>query len=64
MLIQHSSALILHRLSRIEAQTLSAAPALVAKYRGEMMIEKAIEKLDAPEKGPLAVARALVDKQA
>lgn len=49
MLIQHSQPIILHRMSKLEAQSLEAGAALIAKYRGDMMIAEAIERLDAPK---------------
>ncbi|WMT89171.1 hypothetical protein [Pelagibacterium sp. H642] len=48
MLIQHSSTIVIHRLASVEAQSLEARGALVAKHRGEVMIRQAIERLDAP----------------
>lgn len=35
-------------MARIEAGNLEATTALIARERGAMMIEKAIERLDAP----------------
>lgn len=49
MLIQQSPQIIVHRLASVEAQSLEARGALVAKHRGEAMIRQAIERLDAPE---------------
>ena len=48
MLINHSPDILFHRMARIEAGSLEAMTALIAKERGAMMIEKAIDRLDAP----------------
>ena len=48
ILIQHSAEILLHRMARIEAGNLEATTALIARERGATMIEKAIERLDAP----------------
>ena len=52
MLIRHSSEILVNRLAQIEARSVEASQALVAKIRGDMMISAAIEKLDAPKGGP------------
>lgn len=64
MLIRHSQDIIVHQLARIEAGSLEASQALVAKYRGEQMIAEAVARLEAPaEMSPDETERA-VDKVA
>lgn len=48
MLIGHSPDILFHRMARIEAGSLETMTALIAKERGAMMIEKAIDRLEAP----------------
>ena len=48
MLIGHSPDILFHRMARLEAGSLEATTALIARERGAMMIEKTIERLDAP----------------
>lgn len=48
MMIQQSSQIVLHRLASIEARSLDARGALIAKHLGEVMNRQAIERLDAP----------------
>lgn len=48
MVIQQSSQIVLHRLASIEARSLDARGALIAKHLGEVMTRQAIERLDAP----------------
>ncbi|WP_421952328.1 hypothetical protein [Pelagibacterium sp.] len=63
MLIQHSAEILLHRMARLEAGSLEATTALIARERGAMMAEKAIERLDAPTAAE-AEAMHLIDKSA
>jgi hypothetical protein len=63
MLIRHSPEILLHRMARIEAGSLEATTALIARERGAMMIEKAVERLDAPAAAE-AGASHQIDKRA
>ena len=63
MLIRHSFEIVVNRLARIEAGSVEASQALVAKYRGEQMVREAVARLD--EVGEAAGRdRAAVDKSA
>ncbi|WP_332711617.1 hypothetical protein [Pelagibacterium mangrovi] len=48
MVIQQSSQIVLHRLASLEARSLDARGALIAKHLGEVMNRQAVERLDAP----------------
>ena len=63
MLIQHSADILFHRMASIEAGSLSAKAALIARERGAMIAEKTIEPLDAPAEGD-AGATHRIDKSA
>ena len=63
MLIQHSPEILFHRMARIEAGSLEATAALIARERGAMMIEKTIARLDAPVEAE-AEATHQIDKSA
>ncbi|WP_417583690.1 hypothetical protein [Pelagibacterium sp.] len=62
MLIQHSADILLHRMARIEAGSLEATTALIARERGAVAIEKAIARRDAPKSDVQATSH--IDKSA
>lgn len=64
MLIRHSPEILFHRMARIEAGSLEATAALIARERGAMMIEKTIARLDAPVAATEAAATDQIDKSA
>ena len=63
MLIRHSPEILFHRMARIEAGSLEATAALIARERGAMMIDKTIARLDAPV-GAETEATHQIDKSA
>ena len=62
MLIRHSFEIVVNRLARIEAGSLEASQALVAKYRGEQMAAEAVARLDDPAGAAGRDRAAMVDK--
>ena len=62
MLIRHSFEIVVNRLARIEAGSVEAGPALVAKYRGAQMVREAVARLEEPDAGVKDEAKRGVDK--
>lgn len=64
MIINHSSEILANRMARIEARHSENAMALIARYRGDMMTQKALERLDAPTPEPAPAASNRIDRRA
>lgn len=56
--------ILLHRLAITVGETLPAAMALVAKYRGDVLNAQAINKLEAPQDAVARTSETTVDKSA
>lgn len=63
MIIQHSSAVLLHRMAITQAKALSTTGALVAKFRADVVNRQTIDRLNAIDE-PKADAPARLDKTA